>query len=96
MDDKGTLYGVMSGRISLDGDVEGGHALQGAIVPPEPLSGSVANDPKMAKNDYDALVNRPQINGITLTGNKLSRDLGIDEVDFATLADIDSIFLEEG
>lgn len=32
----------------------------------------------VASNDYDDLINRPQINGVTLTGNKTAEDLGIE------------------
>lgn len=96
MDGKGTLYGEMSGKITLDGDLSEEQYLHAETVVPNPVRGYVANDPHMATDDYDALSNRPKINGVTLTGNKRSIDLGIDTVDYATLADIDSIFLEEG
>lgn len=96
MNGKGTLYGEMSGKITLDGDLSEEQNLHAEIIVPDPVSGYVANDPHMATDDYDALSNRPKINGVTLEGNKRSIDLGIDTIDYATLADIDSIFLEEG
>lgn len=96
MGEKGILYGETSGRVSLEGGLSEEKDIHAEIVAPEQVSGYVANDPHMATNDYDSLSNRPKINGVLLTGNKLSEDLGIDSIDYATMADIDSIFLEEG
>ena len=42
--------------------------------------------------DYNKLINKPQINNITLVDNKTSKDLGLqDEIDNITEQDIDNI-----
>lgn len=43
--------------------------------------------------DYEALTNKPQINSVTLIGNKTSGQLGLaDAYELATSAQIDSLF----
>ncbi|WP_305138429.1 hypothetical protein [Dubosiella newyorkensis] len=95
MNEKSILRGSTSEKLTLEGSLSIDQTLHCGIELPDQLSGQVANDPHLATNDYDLLINQPKINGITLSGNKLSRDLGIDDMNFATMADIDSIFLEE-
>lgn len=46
------------------------------------ISGVEIKCPKPNKSDnYNKLTNKPSINGVTLTGNKTSQDLGIDIAD---------------
>lgn len=40
------------------------------------------------ENDYDALVNQPQINGVTLKGNKSFEELGEGTISNAELSEI--------
>lgn len=42
--------------------------------------------------DYDDLQNRPQINNVTLTGNKSLSDLGIDETEPIPTATVQALF----
>lgn len=47
---------------------------------------------KGGTSNYDALTNKPQINDVTLIGNKTSKQLGLqDELDMADEHDIDDI-----
>lgn len=48
-------------------------------------------------SDYEELENQPQINGVTLLGNKTSSDLGLqEELSFATNSEIDTLFSNKG
>ena len=45
--------------------------------------------------DYNVILNKPSINGVVLVGDVSSEELGLDELDpsdFATDADVDSLF----
>ncbi|MDR1629595.1 MAG: hypothetical protein LBS36_05210 [Oscillospiraceae bacterium] len=39
-------------------------------------------------NDYDVLVNKPRINGVTLVGNKTTEEIGIEEISNMELEDL--------
>lgn len=46
----------------------------------------------VATTDYNELVNKPQINGVTLIGNKTSADIHVqDPIDDITNQDIDNV-----
>ena len=52
-------------------------ALNGNIVRQTNLSGTIVRASGGGVSDYDALTNRPQINGVTLTGDLSSSDLSL-------------------
>lgn len=48
-------------------------------------------------SDHEELTGKPQINGVELTGDKSSQDLGLQsQMDALTQAEIDGIIEEEG
>lgn len=46
----------------------------------------------VASTNYNDLINKPQINGVTLIGNKTSQEIHVqDHMDAATVAEIEAI-----
>lgn len=46
----------------------------------------------VASTNYNDLINKPQINGVTLIGNKTSQEIHVqDRMDAATVAEIEAI-----
>ena len=66
--------------MDLDGVLQGNLELAGSLQDNAELSGTLSvggiNGSGVSSN-YNQLINKPQINGVTLTGNKLLSDLGI-------------------
>ena len=52
--------------------------LQGTLNTRDQLQGELTGGVFYGTTDYTELTNKPQINGVTLTGNKSLDDLGID------------------
>ena len=60
---------------------------------PKKVSGSGGGGGSPGTTDYDDLQNKPQINSVTLIGNKTSGQLGLAEAyELATSAQLDSLF----
>jgi hypothetical protein len=49
----------------------------GELKPINPTKAQIVANPQAAAHDYNTLSNKPQINGVTLSGNQTTEDLGI-------------------
>lgn len=58
----------------MNGTIEGG-TLQGSLTFDNSLSGTINAPNVIGQTDYEKLNNLPQIEGVTLTGNKSYEDL---------------------
>jgi hypothetical protein len=58
------------------------------IMPVELLSEEVVFVDVNGSTDYENLKNKPSINGVTLTGNKTSGEIGIEEISNMELEDL--------
>lgn len=75
------IHGRVTTTQNVGGNLKGTKALSGDI------SGDVKN--RLLK-DYNILINKPQINGVTLVGNKTSGDLNIPKIYYDTKENWDS------
>lgn len=64
--------GSISGNIASAGSVNGGE-----ITPKGSIKGGAISRNQGGTNDYNPLLNKPQVNGEELVGNKTSDDLHI-------------------
>ena len=55
------------------------------IIKDESLSANVGNVVKIVEKDYNDINNKPQINGVTLQGNKSALELGLVPTDLSKL-----------
>ena len=55
------------------------------IIKDESLSANVGNVVKIVEKDYNDINNKPQINGVTLQGNKSALELGLVPSDLSQL-----------
>ena len=62
--------------------------ISGSLTPRGNVSGSVGRAEKVYENDYNKLVNKPQIEGNTLEGDKTFDDLGMTPLSAQELADM--------
>lgn len=60
--------------VPLSGSISGGGKLQGSLSGQNGLRGQISNN--IVHKDYEELVNKPSIEGITLIGNKTFEDFG--------------------
>ena len=51
--------------------------LNGELTPRRRLNGDLTGGVFYGTNDYDELINKPEINGVELSGDKSLSDLGI-------------------
>lgn len=71
-------------KIQLTGNVNAQNNLM--------LNGDLKIATSTSAKDYDVLINKPQINGVELIGNKLSADIHVqDEMNVISEQDIDRI-----
>lgn len=75
--EEATINGVIDVRAALSGAIGVDENVNGGIGLPKILPGST---------DYERLNNKPQINGVSLVGNKTGSDLGLDIVHIDTTA----------
>lgn len=61
--------------------------ISGNIEPCLTIGGEVGK-PSGGTNDYEALINKPQINDVTLTGNKTFEELGLRPATNTEIAEI--------
>ena len=76
-----TIHGRITTNQNVGGKLNGTSALSGNI------DSDVNN--RLLK-DYNILINKPQINGVTLQGNKISEELGIPRLYYDTTANFNS------
>ena len=72
--------------VPLSGSISGEENLRGSLSPEGSLSGQISND--IVHKDYEELVNKPSIEGVTLRGNKTFEDFGYTAI---TSQEIDEI-----
>lgn len=63
-------------------------SISGSLTPRGNVSGSVGRAEKVYENDYNKLVNKPQIEGNTLENDKTFDDLGMTPLSAQELADM--------
>jgi hypothetical protein len=61
-------------------------SISGSLTPRGNVSGSVGRAEKVYENDYNKLVNKPQIEGNTLENNKTFDELGMTPLSAQELA----------
>ena len=66
--------------------------IQASLSANKPINAKIDKSCVSGATSYPPLAEKPQINNITLIGNKTSHDLGLqDEIELATEHDIDKI-----
>ena len=70
--------------------------IKGIIKPYTPLTGNIKEGGSGGTSNYEALSNKPKVNGIELTGNKEFEDLGLVEMSNQELLEIANIVLYGG
>ena len=65
----------MSNLYGLRGTLSGGNRLSGKLNTPSALSANLGVKPAQPITDYERLTNKPQINGVTLSGDQTMADL---------------------
>lgn len=63
-------------------------SISGSLTPRGNVSGSVGRAEKVYENDYNKLVNKPQIEGNTLENDKTFDELGMTPLSAQELADM--------
>ena len=75
----------------IHGDVKTRQSIGGKVTTSSAVHGEIDKDAKgRSYKDYNILINKPQINGVTLIGNKTSEDLNIPKIYYVTKENWDS------
>ena len=70
----------------------GGQTFNASMNGTQGMEASFGSVQKIETGDYDKLTNKPKINTVTVQGEKISKDYGLqDHMDSATVAEIESI-----
>ena len=72
----------ITGRVTAKGRLGGGRAAA------KDIDGIIGKAQKVYENDYNKLVNKPQVEGHTLEGDKTFDDLGMKPLTAQELADM--------
>ena len=72
------VQGIVKAEDTMSGSVRDGETIRGEVEEDGVIGGELQSPKCVCTNDYDELDNKPKINGVELSGNKTTEDLGIE------------------